>query len=491
LAFGLRLDFAASDQQGALAVTAVEVHHLSKNYPLSKSQFGRLRHLFGSGSHAPHDGLWALRDVTFMVARGEAFGIIGANGSGKSTLLQIVAGILRPTSGSVEVHGRLSALLELGAGFSPEFTGRDNVYLNGSLLGLSREEIDARFAAIERFAEIGDFIGQPIRTYSTGMVLRLAFAVSANVDPEILIVDEALAVGDIAFRQRCMRKIHELRAQGTTILFVSHETSDVKALCERCLWLHNGVPRELGEADDVVAAYLSASLHSEIQQSQIQQSQVQQSQVQQSQIRQTETERTSENAAPRFVPAFESVAGRTGASPSYDEFPVRHRYGDGRATIVVAGLIDGKGQSVRGVTPRDRLVLRIGFRANSPIASPIAGFLVRNSRGENIFGSNSARENYPLPPMSPGDHNNVEFHWSVPDLVPGVYRISLAVSDGNVEGFEVCDYMEDAMDLTAAANPGSSRMASRNGSKGYFQLHCAAVAVHRNRVVNKGGSVVS
>ena len=278
-------------------MTAVEVHRLSKNYPLSTSQFGRLRHLFGSGTREPGNGLWALRDVSFSVARGEAFGIIGANGSGKSTLLQIVAGILRPTSGSFQVHGRLSALLELGSGFSPEFTGRDNVYLNASLLGVSREEIDARFGAIESFAGIGDFIGQPIRTYSTGMVLRLAFAVAAHVDPEILIVDEALAVGDIAFRQRCMRKIHELRAHGVTILFVSHETSDVKALCERCLWLDNGVPRELGEADDVVAAYLSASLRSEIQQSQIQQSQIQQSQIRQREPEPT-PEKTSECKAP-------------------------------------------------------------------------------------------------------------------------------------------------------------------------------------------------
>jgi lipopolysaccharide transport system ATP-binding protein len=177
----------------------VEVCNLSKNYPLTHSQVGRLRHLFASGKQHPKNGLWALREVSFSVDRGEAFGIIGSNGSGKSTLLQIVAGILRPTSGSVQVNGRLSALLELGSGFSPEFTGRDNVYLNASLLGLSREEIDARFGAIERFAGIGDFMSQPIRIWSTGMVLRLAFAVAAHVDPEILIVDEALAVGDIAF----------------------------------------------------------------------------------------------------------------------------------------------------------------------------------------------------------------------------------------------------------------------------------------------------
>ena len=307
------------------------------------------------------------------------------------------------------------------------------------------------------------------------MVLRLAFAVAAHVDPEILIVDEALAVGDIAFRQRCMRKIHELRTHGTTILFVSHETSDVKALCERCLWLDNGVPRELGEADDVVAAYLSASPHSEIQQSQ---------------IRQTETERNSgrqlRNAKPR-PRLFPRLRPRSATSG-----PVNgHRYGDGRGTIIGADLTDGNGQSVRDATPRDRLALRIRFRANAQLASPIAGFLVRNGRGENIFGSNSARENYPLPPMSPGDRNSVEFHWSVPDLVPGAYPISLAISEGNVEGFEVCDYIEDALGITAAASPGSNSMASRTGSKGILpgciaqQSRSTAISV-----VNKGGSVV-
>jgi lipopolysaccharide transport system ATP-binding protein len=417
-------------------VTAVDVRHLSKNYPLSKSQWGRLRHVFGSAAHTPKDGLWALRDVSFSVNRGEAFGIIGSNGSGKSTLLQIVAGILRPTSGSVEVHGRLSALLELGAGFAPEFTGHDNVYLNGSLLGLTREEIEERFAEIERFAGIGDFIGQPIRTYSTGMVLRLAFAVAAHVDPEILIVDEALAVGDIAFRQRCMRKIHDLRARGTTILFVSHDTTDVKALCERCLWLRNGVVQELGEADDVVAKYLSATLQREIGHNEI------------------DYQKSPGN------PVVESVAGG-------------HRYGDGRAAITGVSLADQSGQSVRFIKPLERLVLRVGFRTNAPVASPIAGFLVRNQRGENIFGSNTARENYPLLPMSPGDAIHVEFHCAIPELARGAYRISVAVCDGNVEDFQVCDYIEDTIEIRAQS--------SSPASKGYFHLPCAAVTVHRNQ----------
>jgi len=238
---------------------AVEVAGISKYYPLSNSQWSRVRRIFSPGSHTS-DEVCALRDVSFTVAEGEAFGIIGSNGSGKSTLLQIVAGILRPSSGSVTVNGRCSTLLELGSGFAPEFTGRQNVYLNATILGLSQEDIEAKFASIERFADIGSFIDQPIRTYSTGMVLRLAFAVIAHSDPRILIVDEALAVGDIAFHQRCMRRIHELRAQGVTILFVSHDTGDVKALCERCLWLDRGVMRGLGEADDIVARYLASTL---------------------------------------------------------------------------------------------------------------------------------------------------------------------------------------------------------------------------------------
>ncbi len=239
---------------------AVEVLNVSKYYTLGDSQWARVRHIFAPGRQHGKDEVCALRDVSFSVAEGEAFGIIGANGSGKSTLLQIIAGILRPTTGTATLNGRCSTLLELGSGFAPEFTGRQNVHLNATILGLSQDEVQEKLPAIERFAAIGEFIDQPIRTYSTGMVLRLAFAVIAHSDPRILIVDEALAVGDIAFRQRCMRRIHELRAQGVTILFVSHDTGDVKALCERCLWLDKGNVRALGEADDIIGRYLATTL---------------------------------------------------------------------------------------------------------------------------------------------------------------------------------------------------------------------------------------
>ncbi len=407
-------------------MNAVEVRGLSKKYPLSDSGLARLGTLFAPASPRFGEVVWALRDVSFSVAKGEAFGIIGPNGSGKSTLLQIIAGILRPTRGTVEVSGRLSALLELGSGFSPEFTGRDNVYLNASLLGLSRPEVDARFAAIERFAEIGEFIDQPTRTYSTGMVLRLAFAVAAHVDPEILIVDEALAVGDISFRQRCMRRIHDLRARGTTLLFVSHETSDLKALCERCLWLQNGAVQDLGNTDEVVARYLKSTL-------------------------QRETAHVPENFT---EPPFELGTDFTG-----------HRYGDGRASIIGAKLMDFSGN------PGDRVILKMSYRLNEPVSFPIAGFLLRNARGVTIFGTNTAREDYPLSVASVGDVNIIDFHWTMPALTPGSYHLSLAIADGSLDDFKVCDYIEDAL---------AAEMAPRTpaAATGYMELHCAGVTVH-------------
>jgi len=410
---------------------ALEVKNLAKNYPLDSSQWSRFRHAVAGGHTAAAKGIWALRDVSFQVEKGEAFGIVGANGSGKSTLLQLIAGILQPTEGSIEVNGRLSALLELGSGFAPEFTGRQNVYLNASILGLSHDEIDRRFETIERFASIGNFIDQPIRTYSTGMVLRLAFAVVAHVDPEILIVDEALAVGDIAFRQRCMRRIHDLRAAGTTILFVSHEASDVKALCERCLWLEAGRPCMIGETDTVIAGYLSATIHRE-------------------HVRDAESHEVRSDPTPIAAPEIvKSVQGR-------------HRYGDGSASIIGAELIG-----------KDAVVLRFTFRIIKKLPNPIAGFLVRNDRGETIFGSNSVRENFPLPEMEPGDVHTVDFHWTMPPLAAGRYFISLAISEGTLGEFGVCDYVEDAITIDAG-DPAIT---------GYMKLTCSAVLVHKNQPV--------
>lgn len=406
---------------------AVEVAGISKYYPLGNSQWSRVRRIFSPGSHTS-DEVCALRDVSFTVEEGEAFGIIGSNGSGKSTLLQIVAGILRPSSGSVTVNGRCSTLLELGSGFAPEFTGRQNVYLNATILGLSQEDIEAKFASIERFADIGSFIDQPIRTYSTGMVLRLAFAVIAHSDPRILIVDEALAVGDIAFHQRCMRRIHELRAQGVTILFVSHDTGDVKALCERCLWLDRGVMRGLGEADDIVARYLASTL---------------------------ERDRSLE-VAETSIPAPEL----TNAT---------HRFGNGAAKII--------GVSMPPAPSKREALLRLRIGGVGAVTAPIAGFLVRNQKGESIFGTNSARENHPLTALTPGDERTIDFRITMPRLAGGRYSISVAVSDGSIGEFEVCDYIEDAISFDAVQ---FDPLAEIRPVSGYVELPCGAVAIHRH-----------
>jgi lipopolysaccharide transport system ATP-binding protein len=421
-------------------VNAIEVRNLAKNYPLGGSQWSRFRHVFSGAGLDPSEGIWALRDISFEVKRGEAFGIVGPNGSGKSTLLKIIAGILRPTSGTIEVHGRLSALLELGSGFSPEFTGRENVYLNASILGLSREETDARFETIERFASIGDFIDQPIKTYSTGMVLRLAFAVVAHVDPEVLIVDEALAVGDIAFRQRCMRRIHDLRARGTTLLFVSHETTDVKAFCDRCVWLQNGIMQQIGESDEVVSSYLTSSAK-----------------------RQIARDREDVSAMP--PPATAHPPGL------FMTLEPGNRTGDGRATILGADLAEHNGRSIRTLVPDQRVALSVSFRVNTSVPSLVAGFLLRNMKGEFIIGTNTARENYPVPPIAPGSIQIIEFHWTVPPLTPGPYTLSLGLADGDVEQFELCDYAEDALAI---------KMAGGDPVRGYLRLRCTAIAIHRS-----------
>lgn len=234
---------------------AISIEGLSKRFAVYHSPLERLKHVIMPGRQKGFDEFWALSDVNLTIGRGETCAIVGRNGSGKSTLLQILCGTLRGTSGRVQVNGRVAALLELGAGFNVDFTGRENVYMNGTVLGLSREDIDRRFAEIEAFAEIGDFIDQPVKTYSSGMYVRLAFAVAIHVEPQILIVDEALAVGDSRFQAKCMNRIKKMQETGVTILFVSHDIGAVRSLCERALWLDKGKVRMLDDAFSVTAQY--------------------------------------------------------------------------------------------------------------------------------------------------------------------------------------------------------------------------------------------
>jgi len=324
-------------------VNAVEFQGVSKSYAIYDAPGDRLKELLSLNRLKRHRDFWALHEVSFEVKRGETFCVVGENGSGKSTLLQMVAGILHPTSGTVGIDGRVSALLELGAGFNPEFSGRDNVYLNGAISGFSGQEIDARFPQIEDFAEIGEFMNRPIKTYSSGMVVRLAFAVAIHADPEILLVDEALSVGDVYFRQKCMRKVHELRSRGITIVFVSHAIADVSAIGDRTLWLDHGRVRELGDTEAVVAKYLAAMARKD--------------------AAYVEGRRSFDHAEalpPSPVPT--------------DHLPnVDHRSGDGRARVTGIALLDETGEPVAQLQPSSRLIVRIAVRADTSIRRPIVG----------------------------------------------------------------------------------------------------------------------
>ncbi|EIF34840.1 ABC-type polysaccharide/polyol phosphate transport system, ATPase component [Burkholderia sp. Ch1-1] len=235
--------------------TTIKVNHASKRFDIYETPLDRLKHIVFPRRTGYAREFWALRDVSLSVTRGETVGIIGRNGSGKSTLLQIICGTLRPTAGDIAINGRVAALLELGAGFNVEFSGRENVYLNAAMLGMTAAQIERKFASIEKFAEIGDFIDQPVKTYSSGMYVRLAFAVAIHVDPAVLIIDEALAVGDARFQAKCFNKIKELKESGVTILFVSHDVGSVRTLCERAIWLDGGRVRMEGNAFAVTAQY--------------------------------------------------------------------------------------------------------------------------------------------------------------------------------------------------------------------------------------------
>ncbi len=235
--------------------TMIQIEHLQKMYHLYDKPIDRLKEVLRPGRKSYHKEFYALRDISLTIKRGESVGIVGVNGSGKSTLLKIITGVLNPTEGKVETYGKVAALLELGAGFNPEYTGRENIYLNGTMMGYSEEEMAQRVQPIIDFADIGDFIDQPVKTYSSGMFARLAFAVAINVSPDILIVDEALAVGDTRFQVKCIDKMMELKKKGTTILFVTHAIEQIKRFCTRAIWIRDGVIYQDGEASQIVDLY--------------------------------------------------------------------------------------------------------------------------------------------------------------------------------------------------------------------------------------------
>jgi ABC-type polysaccharide/polyol phosphate transport system ATPase subunit len=397
----------------------IEFRGVSKTYPIYDSASARLKELACLNRIRCHRDFGALRDVTFEVSPGETFCIVGENGSGKSTLLQIIAGILQPTNGEVLVRGRVAALLELGSGFNPEFTGRDNVYLSAAILGLSRQEIDKTLPKIEEFAEIDEFIDQPVKTYSTGMAVRLAFAVAIHVSPEILLVDEALSVGDLYFRQRCMRKVHEMRANGIAIVFVSHSIGDVQLIGDRAMWLDRGQVREIGATEEVVNKYMAAMVQKDNAYLTVHHS----------------GRQIAQDVAPETPAVVDSI-------PNID-----HRFGDGRAQVIGIALINSGGEAVHLLEPQSRIVVRISVRASENIVSPIVGFLMRNHMGLDFAGTNTAREGFECPPMRAGDVYTLDFHLQLPEFYPSSFSFSPAIADGTLDSNSVCDWIDNAIVL--------------------------------------------
>jgi lipopolysaccharide transport system ATP-binding protein len=346
---------------------------------------------------------WALRNINFRVEKGEVFALLGPNGSGKSTLLQIISGILQPTSGRVLCTGRVAALLELGAGFNPEFTGRENVYLNGEILGLSRSELDAAFPRIEAFAEIGQFIDRPVKEYSTGMYVRLAFSTAIHVDPEVLIVDEALAVGDAIFASRCVQKFEELRKKNVTVLLVSHDLGLIKRLADRAAFMLDGRIVMQGAPKDAVNQYVGFVL---------------------------DRERAAKE--PSASALEQSVASKS-----------TFRHGDGASRVMDVRILNYSGETCHTFRPGESIILRIHAVFQKPISTPVVGILIRNRIGMDIFGTNTRLEGAELGDFDAGDEIHVEFELDCL-LSRQEYTVTVAVQYWN--GLSQ-DWLDDVLDF--------------------------------------------
>jgi lipopolysaccharide transport system ATP-binding protein len=405
---------------------AIKVEHLSKVYlmydhpgdRLKQFIVPRLRRLIGKPPKNYFHEFWALRDVSFEVKKGETVGIIGRNGSGKSTLLQLICGTLTPAGGSVRTHGRVAALLELGSGFNPEFTGRENVYMNSAILGLSSKEVDERFDDIAAFADIGEFIEQPVRTYSSGMLVRLAFAVIAHVNADILVVDEALAVGDAVFVQRCMRFIRRFQENGT-LLFVSHDAATVINLCRSTIWLHQGRVRDMGQSKSVAEAYLQYT-RQEIYGDKVQLATIK-SQSQPS------VEKASTPAIGKEPAIDYSVQMKV-----IDNIEAARGWKTDTAEIMEVRL-DHVGEGVPGVFQggeRVRMVIRA--HAHQELDEPIIGFLVRDRLGQDLFGENTLPYTKLNPIRVPAASDfSAEFVFCLPMLPNGNYAVMASIANGS------------------------------------------------------------
>jgi ABC-type polysaccharide/polyol phosphate transport system ATPase subunit len=405
---------------------AILASHLSKKYAIYSHPRDKLIELLHIGGPR-HREFWALQDITFTVEKGQTLGIIGRNGSGKSTLLQILAGIMRQTRGDCHVAGKVAALLELGAGFNPEFTGRENVFMNGAILGIEKRRMQQRFDDIARFAEIGEFMEQPVKTYSSGMFMRLAFAVAVNVDPDILLVDEALAVGDLIFQHRCMHRMNRLRASGKTTVFVTHDLTAVTRFCDRALLLDDGRLLEDGPADQVVQKYRALVF---------------------------DRERSYGHFASREGELAGADALQTaGEAPVARSIPnVDHRFGNGAARILGVELLDEHDVPIRDVLGGRTATFRISAEFLRDVARPILGFTLRDRLGVDISACNTNYAGNVLPAAARGQIYTSDFRIRLPRMAAGSYSFAPAVADGDLDKHDMCDWIDNALVFTLQAD---------------------------------------
>lgn len=398
---------------------AIVAENLTKVYRLYDKASDRIKEAFHPFRRQYHSPFYALNDVSLTVGKGETFGIIGKNGSGKSTLLKMLTGTLTPTSGRLAIQGRVAALLELGAGFNPEMTGLENIYFNGTIMGFSRKEMDARVEKIVAFADIGKFIHQPAKMYSSGMYARLAFAVNTAVEPDIFIVDEALAVGDPAFVHKCMLRFKEMQARGTTVLFVSHDVGLIKMLCQRALWLEKGRASALGSVNEVCDVYLENLFN--------------------------------QRPAPGHPSAAKQapVPGPGAGERIERSIPSHHkRLGNQKIFFVGVGLYDVQDNPVTAVETGATLRLRLSF-CNNSYSGPlelVVGYILRNHQGLEIASSNSKIEGCPMLPLTLGEVRTLTVEIELPLLHPGKYAFTpvLAVLRGE-SGNELFDKLENVL----------------------------------------------
>ncbi len=417
----------------------IAAHGLGKAYRLFPRPSDRTKQLFAGRRRRYFQEFWALKDVSFQLRRGETLGIVGANGAGKSTLLQLICGTVRPSAGNVAAYGRCAALLELGAGFHPQFTGRENACLNAAALGLSKSEIAERFDAIVEFAGIGEFMELPVKVYSSGMYARLAFSICAHVDADILIIDEILAVGDDVFKQKCMRFLNRFRERGT-VLFVSHNSGTVASLCDRAMWLDRGEMRELGPAEGVCAQYLASLME-------------------------------RNDTGPEFL--AKAVGDRWWAPPPPPlTQDVRHRnvskmklsdfdtaapwHGHGGAVIEAVSFHAPDGALLTEMRGEDEVVLRIRCRAERDISQPILGFVVRDRLGQSVFGDNTYVAYRGSPPsVAAGGLFEGTFRFQLPCLAIGAYSVAVAFVEGTQEDHIHLHWIEDALMISVFESPAS------------------------------------